>query len=929
MRVPDTDPVGRIGLEETKADFSRLKWGANENMHDVGTDLLIAVRDTRGFDLGILVGAQVKSGPSWFSEPTVPPNPAGWWFRSDQRHIDYWLGYNAAHLIILHDNDARISYYEHITSATVVLTQRQSKILVPAENRIDIDHRDALLKIAGTGRSKVPLEGTAWTGASPAVLADRFRFALIVPRLLAPHPNHGVTDPLTPEVAVALMMQARFSEVDLNRSEPKRRGSRTTTEPWRWSLTRAFKERLFGEDPGQLRSRMEDAPDTAGLVVATVMYASAQLEAGNPQAACEAIEQTLALDTAAPVDDAWLRLQHARALVQIGQVVPAREEARRAYSIRDVAHHDVTATAISGVAATILFNTADWGARDLGGVIQDGDTAVTWWRNETGVRGANAALERQFKDWTHDTSVTIGGADQARNQLLVAGLAASHLGAHGAWAHFSSLLGRDSLLRLDRFAKQNDVVDGLRDLRLAGDDKALRLAGRRILEDGPSAALREAASEVRMDATTTSTVFSDLAMLKAAGDVLDHETARAASDWLTAALEQPPDILASSRTGRAFAVEPTLVEHLTAAVAQTPAHAVELAIRFVPSVPDVEDPLVEHAWGRFLDQIPPEAWSVATAGALEPISRQTNGRLRTAIRQIRVRFDAAARHAALDELKSGSLSALETLGDVAKIPSDATRGITDSLTERLLQERNDAARGRPRFGGVDVPKALAIILSFHPDEEAVGSLLSYLSDRAVPRSLKRGALQTIILNSEHLSEAWKAEIPKAIAGTELPSGAPEVPFEQNDISAEVALLMVMFGDAASTEAASYMASLLAGNDSRRMWACRLAASEGHENLTSTLAILISDSVAAVRASAAASLVTITETGRGDSLTATALGNAVADPGILVPVAIASEAARSRARWRTVDDLLTRLQAHHSATVRLWVSRATEARRPPG
>src|SRR5205823_420565 len=106
---------------------------------------------------------------------------------------------------------------------------------------------------------------------------------------------------------------------------------------------------------------------------------------------------------------------------------------------------------------------------------------------------------------------------------------------------------------------------------------------------------------------TSSTVFADLALLKAAGDVLDQETAKAATDWLAAALESPPDLLASTRTGRVFAVEPTLVEHLTATVAQMPEYAVQLATRFVPAIPDIDNPLVDQVWARFLAQIPPEA----------------------------------------------------------------------------------------------------------------------------------------------------------------------------------------------------------------------------------------------------------------------------------------------------------------------------------
>jgi predicted negative regulator of RcsB-dependent stress response len=598
----------------------------------------------------------------------------------------------------------------------------------------------------------VPLEGTAWTGATPPVPADHLRFALIVPRLVAPHPDRGVVDPLTPEVALALMMQARVGESEWEGDHARAGRSASTTTAWRWALVRALEARVFHEDSEQLAARIADAPDPAGRVAATVMFASAQLEAGRAADARIELEQTLALDTASHVDYAWLCLQHARALVELGEVTYARQQALRAYSIRDVARHDVTATAISGVAATVLFNTADWGERNLGTVVQDSDTAVTWWRDETALRGADAAVEREFKTWTRDASVTIGGADIA-NQLYAAALSASHLGAHGTWAHFSSLLGRDALLRLDRLAPIERAAVGLTSLRLGGDEKALVQAGRRLLQDGPFAALRAAASAVRMEATTTSTVFADLALLKAAGDVLDEETARAATDWLSSALETLPDVLASSRTGRVFAVEPRLVEHLTATVAQTPAYAVQLAMRFVPAIPDVEDPLVDHAWGHFLNQIPPEAWDQETSAAVEPTERTTPGRLRAALREIRLRFDPKMRESVLDELKGGSLLALQALGDVTKIPSGAMRGITARLVDWLIAQREKAAKGATDLGGSDLAQALAVILSFHPDDDAFASLLEYLNDRAVARSLKRGALRTFISNSEHFSAA--------------------------------------------------------------------------------------------------------------------------------------------------------------------------------
>lgn len=70
MRASPTESTGTTGQSEVRAAFSRIGWGPVDNpQHDLGTDLWVAVRDERGFDLGLMVGAQVKAGPSWFEEP--------------------------------------------------------------------------------------------------------------------------------------------------------------------------------------------------------------------------------------------------------------------------------------------------------------------------------------------------------------------------------------------------------------------------------------------------------------------------------------------------------------------------------------------------------------------------------------------------------------------------------------------------------------------------------------------------------------------------------------------------------------------------------------------------------------------------------------------------------------------------------------------
>jgi hypothetical protein len=177
MRSSRKMQIGGAGASEVTAAFELLGWGTVENTrHDLGTDLYVCARDERLFDLGLLVGVQVKTGEitgarrsRYFREEVRDPDGAvsGWWFRDDDRsHIDAWLSHGLPHLIVLHDLTSRTSYWEHVTSETVVPTGKGAKVLVQKANTIDDAHQDALLKVAATVRAGVAWEGSAWIGAA-------------------------------------------------------------------------------------------------------------------------------------------------------------------------------------------------------------------------------------------------------------------------------------------------------------------------------------------------------------------------------------------------------------------------------------------------------------------------------------------------------------------------------------------------------------------------------------------------------------------------------------------------------------------------------------------------------------------------------------------------------------------------------------------
>ena len=418
---------------------------------------------------------------------------------------------------MLYDLDAHTAYWVHVTADTVVPTGIGAKILVPLTNTVDEGHRQALLDVAASQRPRIELEGTAWGGISSVEPTDRLRYAMIVPRLVAPHPNAGHDRELDPEEAVALLMQARLRDLD---AFPKRARDESALSSWTWAFVDALRERVTGNGIEALFARVEDAPDPARRAAASVAAASALVEDEEADRATSLLEATLARDDADPVDYAWLQTQHARAYAEIGRLEEARAVAINVQAARASAPGDVTASAIAGSAGILLFNTASWGQHDIADVVASADTAAGWWQTQTTSRALFEWAHRSFRTWAQDPSVTIAAEDVINNQLVAASLLASHAGEQADWCSITALVGRDQLVRLDRHARAEDAVAGLTTLRLTGHKQPLKLAVQRLAANGPARAVTLAAAQVRLSGATRTTAPTSLALLEHGGDLL-------------------------------------------------------------------------------------------------------------------------------------------------------------------------------------------------------------------------------------------------------------------------------------------------------------------------------------------------------------------------------------------------------------------------
>ena len=251
------------------------------------------------------------------------------------------------------------------TPEAVADTGKGARVLLPAANTLDQSQLDQLMAVAVSGRPDVPLEGTLWRGGPPPSSADLLRFAMVAPRLIATRQRDWTGSAASPEQVITLMARAGFDTVDHLRPfdgrgfERDRPGLIPSAEEcqrssdWRWRFVAAFEDRVLSDARELLIDvvKTADAPDRKSA--ATVALAAALIKVGSYEDAISALTEVIDADVAAPVDAAWLRIQRARGYLELGDLPSARADADVALAVRNVAPHDVTASAIAGAGSGV------------------------------------------------------------------------------------------------------------------------------------------------------------------------------------------------------------------------------------------------------------------------------------------------------------------------------------------------------------------------------------------------------------------------------------------------------------------------------------------------------------------------------------------------------------------------------------------------
>lgn len=918
MRAPKTEATGTSGQTFVKAHFEQLGWGVMPNPeHDLGTDMVLQARDEAGFDLGVLLGVQVKSGRSNFKEPLVVDGEvSGWWFREDEDHFNYWLDYQAAHIVVLHNQETGIAYWAHITKDKVAVTGVGRKIFVPFHQTVDAGHSLELIRVAESKAHPPQWDGSAWDHDDQIRDDAKLRTAFVAPRLLGPHPNAPVAD-LTAEQAVGLAVQMRLDHIErLKVNFPLLDSSAASEcEDWTWRLYGALLQWLKTGERVALDAIVSSASTSAERAAAAVCLSHAMLEDGDPAGALEVVDAALLVDDLTVSDGHWLKAHKARIAYELGDLDVARETALTVKRMDPSLLRDPTLRVLLGSASQIVFNLGDWSPESVADVVRGRDNIASLWRTQVLSSGLGRQVEETFREWAPGNGVTVGAADLAwprfRSAMLLAGYAADS----PEWGYAATVLARHQLLS----SEDKDIPGWVFDLlRLSGADNDMRQVTSRLLDHGPVGSLVDAASELDLSMSTRTSLQASITLVEKAADLLPAAVCDRHARWALDVLGGTNDAPTRLKP-RFYVIEGILkmLKELWRGVSEDTRDEVRAHIRCLPTV---EDQLVAGSYSRLLGRMGDEAWSDDEIAELGARPYGDNFELTEAIERVRAARSPDFRSTLTTRIMAGDMRALESYGSVTDLPDDVAEGAIQSLAGRVREQTESARKGAFGMGGYDVLRALALLNVWHPDQADWLPAYGALDEpRMIPDYLE-GALDFLADVVAHIDDVVRAGLRGPLEHIRdresFPASFGGSAAGESVRGAATVALALLFPDAAGPEV---LLRLVRGDVGERRAAVRILIAREDETALVGLAALSRDAEPGVRSLVAGGLARWLVTGIAREQSLLLIKDLLKEPGVEIGLAVAGALTpeTESAGVRALADLLAQ---HPSTRVRTHATR---------
>ncbi|MFE4951054.1 DUF4365 domain-containing protein [Leifsonia sp. NPDC056665] len=549
MEQSHQDQLGEAGQSAIVLFFNDLGWGPlTTGKHDLGTDVFVQVREelqtaeeSHLVDLGMLLGVQVKTGDSWFSEPANRDGRSGWWFRErDHRHEEYWVNHHIPHILIMQTESRDVQVWARLDRDSIEDTGAGIRVFVPADQSIGRAAAQQWAGLVAEARKLQSFEGSRWSfNITQVPPSDWPRYALLASRIVAPHPNRGTANGINWAEAVALCIQAT-PERWLEASE-RGDGVPTPTEAEDsneagWRFAGAIYRWITGSgqglqslDPGEFSDELRVAHAICLALVAE--------EQDDYAGAAEVLRAKIRSDIKS-VDQAWLQIQLGWVEFEVGKVDSARAAFSESVAMHAAFPSSLVNSAVRSAGILSLFESAPGLSGDVEAAVTAADNTLSWWQTQQVESALNPFLRRSFLAWARDKSISFGAADATHNELFGAELSARLIGNRRS-SRYSAYLRAIANLALPS-GDHTGPEEQLEVLRAGGYTNELSLAIHRFRAEGPLQVVATYMSSVNIHRVTTTSHAADLESLSSAGSYLTDASAREWVDYLFAELGDLP-----------------------------------------------------------------------------------------------------------------------------------------------------------------------------------------------------------------------------------------------------------------------------------------------------------------------------------------------------------------------------------------------------
>jgi hypothetical protein len=666
MEQSHQDQLGEAGQSAIVLFFNDLGWGPlTTGKHDLGTDVFVQVREEvqteearHLIDLGMLLGVQVKTGDSWFLEPANKGGRSGWWFRErDHRHEEYWVNHHIPHILILQNESRDIQVWARLDRDSIEDTGAGIRVFVPADHAIGSAAAEQWARVVVEARKLQSFEGSRWTfNITQVPPSDWPRYALLASRIVAPHPNRGISDSINWAEAVALCIQAtpeRWLEAAEQKDGVPSPADAEESDEAGWRFAGAIYRWITGSgqalrslDPGEFSNELRVAYAICMALVAE--------EQDDYAGAAELLRAEIRRDKRS-VDQAWLQIQLGWVAFEVGNVDSARAAFSESVAMHAAFPSSLVNSAIRSAGILALFESARGLSGDVEAAVTAADNTLSWWQTQQLESALNPFLRRSFLSWARDRSISFGTADTTHNELVGAELSARLVGNRRS-SRYSAYLRAIANLSLPSgdHARPEEQLDVL---RAAGYTKELSLAIHRFRAEGPLHVVATFMSRVDVHRVTTTSHDADLESLSSAGSYLTDASAREWVDNLFAELDDRPANM--RRFNLQFPIEHKQLEALRGLQLFLSADDWRRLIAWVLRLPENSSRLIEGPLRALFQLLDPAVLGVELAAISSRIETLAEGDwLRELLTNATSSLDSRARAEISERIARGQLGLL-------------------------------------------------------------------------------------------------------------------------------------------------------------------------------------------------------------------------------------------------------------------------------